>query len=164
MGKFARGILWIGREKGGGLMKGVRRENIESVVVMEGRLLWSASPQPGSGQCAVALFSSCSCLRVLRVLVRCPTERAREHCRAGDSSAASGTTAPLSSQLPGPEHPGAQSAGGLFSVAEPCAAVSPCSLRGWELAGAGWKVESEVDSRNPIRYHGPDALGLPESL
>ena len=95
-------------------MKVVRRENLESVVEMEGRLLWSASPQPGSGQCAVALFSSCSCLRVLRVLVHCPSERAREHCRAGDSSAASGTTAPLSSQLPGPEHPGAQSAGDCF--------------------------------------------------
>lgn len=147
-------------------MKVVRRENLESVVEMEGRLLWSASPQPGSGQCAVALFSSCSCLRVLRVLVRCPSERAREHCRAGDSSAASGTTAPLSSQLPGPEHPGAQSAGDCFLLRNRVQLCLPVRCGGWELAGAGWKVESGKwkVSRNPIRYHGPDALGLPESL
>lgn len=52
----------------------------------------------------------------------------------------------------------------LFSVSEPRVAFSYCWLQVWELAGAGYKVESEADSRNLIRYHGPDALGLPESL
>lgn len=54
---------------------------------------------------------------------------------------------------------------GLVPVAEPRAALSACSWHGWERAGAaGYKMESEFDSHNLIRYHGPDALGLPESL
>lgn len=123
------------------------------------------SRPPGSGQrgwpgCADA------CLQVLLVLVAAPGHvaagRRAGSGGAGGAAGVGGQKRPTRFSVNRTQRPGGTECQGL----QLCLAVC-CG--GWGVGG-GWagtaadKMENEFESHDLIRYHGPDALGLPESL
>lgn len=161
MGKFARGILWIWIEKGGGLMKAIKRER--TPPWWPRREARPAHPGPGSAggqavQTRVYRFYWCWSLPLgtWREVTE-PAVRVQGEQRGGAEQ-----KRPTRFSVNRTQRPGGAECQGL----QLCLAVCCGGWGGW----GGWagtaadKMENEFESHDLIRYHGPDALGLPESL